>query len=80
MKHEEHREGVIYDLRGGFRTIDRQLEITLADGKGTIAVIVHDRLVKGPGVASPVIALKKLWPSSAVLLSRLMFNISARLG
>ena len=28
-KHEGHRERVIYDLRGGFRPVDRQLESTL---------------------------------------------------
>jgi hypothetical protein len=26
MQHEGHREGVIHDLRGGFRPVDRQLE------------------------------------------------------
>ena len=49
MKHVGHREGVIHDLSGGFRPANGQLESTLADGKCTIAVIVHDRLVKRPG-------------------------------
>ena len=49
MKHEGHWEGVIHDLGGGFRPVDRQLESTLADGEGTIAVIVYDRLVNRPG-------------------------------
>ena len=48
MQHEGHREGDIDNLRGGFWPIDRQLESTLADGKGTIAVIVHECLVKRP--------------------------------
>ncbi len=40
MPHERHREGVNYDLSGGFRLVDRQLESSLADGKDPIAVIV----------------------------------------
>ena len=49
MKHKGHREGIIRDLCGRCRPVDRQLECTFADGKRTIAVIVHDRLVKRLG-------------------------------